>query len=80
MKAHEFDAKFEADEDLVEDLDLTQIKKPMLKQKRVNVDFPAWMLESLDREAHRIGVTRQSIIKIWLAERLEAIPQHNTGS
>jgi hypothetical protein len=80
MKAHEFDAKFEADEDLVEDIDLTQIKKPMLKQKRVNVDFPAWMLESLDREAHRIGVTRQSIIKIWLAERLEAIPQHNTGS
>lgn len=80
MKAHEFDAKFEADEDVTEDLDLTQIKKPMLKQKRVNVDFPAWMLESLDREAHRIGVTRQSIIKIWLAERLEAIPQNNTGS
>ncbi len=80
MKAHEFDAKFEADEDVTEDLDLTQIKKPMLKQKRVNVDFPAWMLESLDREAHRIGVTRQSIIKIWLAERLDAIPQHNTGS
>ncbi|WP_233078847.1 type II toxin-antitoxin system BrnA family antitoxin [Rheinheimera soli] len=80
MKAHEFDAKFEADQDVTEDLDLTQIKKPMLKQKRVNVDFPAWMLESLDREAHRIGVTRQSIIKIWLAERLEAIPQHNTGS
>ncbi|KOO58641.1 CopG family transcriptional regulator [Rheinheimera sp. KL1] len=80
MKAHEFDAKFEADEDVTEELDLTQIKKPMLKQKRVNVDFPAWMLESLDREAHRIGVTRQSIIKIWLAERLEAIPQHNTGS
>ncbi|EGM79171.1 hypothetical protein Rhein_0790 [Rheinheimera sp. A13L] len=80
MKAHEFDARFEADEDVTEDLDLTQIKKPMLKQKRVNVDFPAWMLESLDREAHRIGVTRQSIIKIWLAQRLEAIPQHNTGS
>ncbi|MDR7120108.1 type II toxin-antitoxin system BrnA family antitoxin [Rheinheimera soli] len=80
MKAHEFDAKFEADEDVTEDLDLTRMKKPMLKQKRVNVDFPAWMLESLDREAHRIGVTRQSIIKIWLAERLEAIPQHNTGS
>lgn len=80
MKAHEFDAKFEADEDVTEDLDLTRIQKPMLKQKRVNVDFPAWMLESLDREAHRIGVTRQSIIKIWLAERLEAIPQHNTGS
>ncbi len=80
MKVHEFDAKFEADEDVTEDLDLSQMKKPMLKQKRVNVDFPAWMLESLDREAHRIGVTRQSIIKIWLAERLESIPQHHTGS
>ena len=52
MKAHEFDAKFEADEDVREDLDLSQMKKPMLKQKRVNVDFPVWMLESLDREAH----------------------------
>ena len=80
MKAHEFDAKFETDDDVLTDLDLTQIKKPMLKQKRVNVDFPAWMLESLDREANRIGVTRQSIIKIWLAERLEGIPQHHTRS
>lgn len=72
MKAHDFDAKFENDdEDILEDLDLSAVKRPMQKQKRVNVDFPAWMLESLDREANRIGVTRQSIIKMWLAERLE---------
>ena len=72
MKAHDFDAKFENDdEDILEDLDLSAVKRPMPKQKRVNVDFPAWMLESLDREANRIGVTRQSIIKMWLAERLE---------
>jgi hypothetical protein len=45
----------------------------MLDQKRVNVDFPLWMIESMDREANRLGVTRQSIIKIWLAERLEQI-------
>ncbi len=77
MKAHEFDAKFESDDaDIVMDLDLSQAKRPMQKQKRVNVDFPAWMLESLDREASRIGVTRQSIIKIWLAERLENVSHH----
>ncbi|MGL6001538.1 MAG: type II toxin-antitoxin system BrnA family antitoxin [Plesiomonas sp.] len=78
MKAHEFDAKFESDDDdIVMDLDLSQVKRPMQKQKRVNVDFPAWMLESLDKEANRIGVTRQSIIKIWLAERLENVPHHS---
>ncbi|MGP9802519.1 type II toxin-antitoxin system BrnA family antitoxin [Rheinheimera sp. NSM] len=80
MKAHEFDARFENDDDIVSDLDLSQAKRPMQKQKRVNVDFPAWMLESLDREASRIGVTRQSIIKIWLAERLESVaPRSNVS-
>jgi len=77
MKAHEFDAKFESDDDILDDLDLSQAKRPMQKQKRVNVDFPAWMLESLDKEASRVGVTRQSIIKIWLAERLETVAHHH---
>ncbi|WED22924.1 BrnA antitoxin family protein [Vibrio sp. JC009] len=80
MKAHEFDAKFESDEDILGDLDLSKAKRPMQKQKRVNVDFPAWMLESLDREASRVGVTRQSIIKIWLAERLESVAHHHTAN
>lgn len=71
MKAQDFDTKFENDEDLLNDLDLTNATRSMQKQKRVNVDFPAWMLEALDREANRVGVTRQSIIKMWLAERLE---------
>ncbi|MGR5167047.1 type II toxin-antitoxin system BrnA family antitoxin [Vibrio astriarenae] len=80
MKAHDFDSKFESDEDILGDLDLSQAKRPMQKQKRVNVDFPAWMLESLDREARRVGVTRQSIIKIWLAERLENVAHiHNSN-
>lgn len=71
MKAKEFDQKFDEDkEDMMEDLDLTQIKKPNHQQKRVNVDFPLWMVDLLDKEASRIGVTRQSIIKVWLAERL----------
>ncbi len=72
MKATEFDKKFEEGGELLESLDLSKAKRPMQKQKRVNVDFPTWMIDSLDREASRVGVTRQSIIKIWLAERLES--------
>lgn len=73
MKATDFDNKFDAgEEDIVDDLDLSTLSRPNQAQKRVNVDFPTWMIESLDREASRVGVTRQSIIKIWLAERLEA--------
>ncbi len=72
MKAEEFDKKFEDnEEDLLEYLDLSTVKRPNQVQKRVNIDFPIWMIESLDREAGRLGVTRQSIIKVWLAERLE---------
>lgn len=72
MKAKAFDKKFDEGEvDIIDDLDLSTTKRPNQVQKRVNVDFPAWMIESLDKEASRIGVTRQSIIKMWLAERLE---------
>jgi predicted DNA binding CopG/RHH family protein len=73
MKAKEFDKKFDLGDDISESLDLSKAKRVMQDQKRVNVDFPAWMLESLDKEASRVGVTRQSIIKIWLAERLEQL-------
>lgn len=73
MKAKDLDEKFdEGREDIVEDLDLSTARRVNLEQKRVNVDFPAWVVESLDREAARIGVTRQSIIKVWLVERLQA--------
>lgn len=71
MKTKKFDSDFESGKDVTDALDLTKAKRPLQKQKRVNVDFPAWMVESLDREAGRLGVTRQSIIKVWLAERLE---------
>ena len=71
MKADEFDKQFDDGEDILNALDLSKAKRVMQGQKRVNVDFPAWMIESLDREAGRVGVTRQSIIKVWLAERLE---------
>ena len=72
MKAKEFDKKFDGGTvDIVQDLDLTTARRPNQRQRRVNVDFPVWMIASLDKEAARIGVTRQSIIKLWLAERLE---------
>ena len=72
MKAKDFDQKFDAGEkDIIADLDLSTAVRPNQIQKQVNVDFPVWMIDSLDREARRIGVTRQSIIKMWLAEKLE---------
>jgi hypothetical protein len=72
MKVKEFEARFDAGEDLTEALDLSKAKRVQQTQKRVNVDFPTWMIDSLDREASRMGVTRQSVIKVWLAERLTA--------
>jgi hypothetical protein len=72
MKAKKFDKEFDENKsDIIDDIDLSTIKRPNQEQKRVNVDFPIWMVEFLDKEAARLGVTRQSIIKVWLAERLE---------
>jgi len=71
MKADEFDTRFDSGEDITGELDLTAARRPLLEARRVNVDFPSWMVESLDREAKRLGVTRQSVIKMWIAERLE---------
>jgi hypothetical protein len=71
MKAKDFDRKFDNGEDVMADLDLSNARRPGQEARRVNVDFPSWIVESLDREARRLGVTRQSIIKVWIAERLE---------
>ncbi|MDA3937079.1 MAG: CopG family transcriptional regulator [Actinomycetota bacterium] len=72
MKANDLDKKFDDGvEDIIDDLDVSTARRPLKEAKRVNVDFPAWMVESLDQEAKRLGVTRQSIIKVWIAERLE---------
>ena len=71
MKANTFEQQFDEGVDITNGLDLTKAKRVLQTQKRVNVDFPTWMIESLDREASKLGVTRQSIIKVWLAERLE---------
>ena len=72
MKASEFDKLFEAGESTVEYLDKTQMKKPGLEQRRITVDFPAWMVHQLDKEAARLGVTRQSIIKMWISEKISS--------
>ena len=71
MKAKKFDTDFDDGKDVTAALDISKARRPLQTQRRVNVDFPEWMIESLDREARRLGVTRQSIIKVWLAERLE---------
>jgi hypothetical protein len=71
MKASDFDKKFESGEDVTQLLDLTKARRPGLEAKRVNVDFPEWMVDSLDKEAHRLGITRQSLIKIWVADKLD---------
>jgi len=72
MKTEEFDRRFDKGEDLSKCLDFSKATRPGREQKRVNVDFPVWMVESLDRESQRLGVPRQSVIKVWIAERLEA--------
>jgi hypothetical protein len=71
MKAKELDRKFDQGEDISKYLDRTKARRPGQEQKRVNVDFPVWMIQLLDKEARRLGVPRQSIIKVWVAERLE---------
>lgn len=71
MKAKELEKKFDNNEDISKHLDLSRAKRTNQEAKRVNVDFPSWMIHSLDKEADRLGVTRQSIIKVWISERLK---------
>ena len=71
MKANEFEKKFDEGKSVTRYLDLAKARRPKQEQKRVNVDFPVWMIQMLDKEAKRLGVPRQSIIKVWVAERLQ---------
>ncbi len=75
MKATDLDRIFDAGNvDFTEHLDLAKAFKPGQEQKRVNVDFPVWMLERIDKEAGRLGVPRQSLIKVWIGEKLQRGP------
>jgi hypothetical protein len=71
MKAKQLDKKFDAGEDITAYLDLVKARRPGYELKRVNVDFPLWMIQSLDREAERLGVPRQSLIKVVIAQHLD---------
>jgi hypothetical protein len=73
LSTRQFDAKFDAGEDITPHLDMGRARRPGQKPQRLSVDAPAWMVELLDREARRLGITRQSLIKVWLAERLERV-------
>lgn len=80
MKAKKFEQQFDEGVDITASLDISKAKRVLQEQKRVNVDFPTWMIDSLDREAGKLGVTRQSIIKVWLAERLEMLSSTRRSS
>lgn len=71
MKAEEFDKKFDRGEDIGKYLDLSKARRPGREQKRVNVDFPTWMIQALDREAERLGIARQALIKVVIAQHIE---------
>ncbi len=71
MRASEFDTKFDAGEDVSQAVDWSRARRPNDRIKRVNVDFPAWVVDGLDKQARHLGVTRQSLIKMWIAERLQ---------
>ena len=72
ITAEEFDRRFDDGEDMGDYIDWNSAHRPNLEPKRVNVDFPRWMVAGLDREAKRRGITRQALIKMWLADRLDA--------
>jgi hypothetical protein len=73
MKAKEFDKKFDSGDSILQHLEINHAVRPGQEQRRVNVDFPAWMISRLDKEAKRLGVPRQSLIKIWIAEKLQVV-------
>ena len=70
MKAKEFDEKFDSGEDITEDLDFSKARRVNQKAKRVNIDFPIWVVEQLDKQSKRLGITRQALVKVWIAEKL----------
>jgi hypothetical protein len=76
MKATEFDDIFDEGGDISALLDLKTAHRPGLAIRRVNVDFPEWIIQSLDQEARRLGVTRQALIKLWIADRLDHHGHH----
>lgn len=74
IEAKDFDKKFDdGEEDIIEYLDFAQMKQPSYEGKQVKVSFPLWMVEALEVEAHRLGISYQSLINVWIAERLDRV-------
>ncbi|MBM9538144.1 type II toxin-antitoxin system BrnA family antitoxin [Desulfobulbus alkaliphilus] len=73
MKAQEFDAKFEAGEDITSELDFSKARRVNQESKRVNIDFPSWVVDGLDKQAKRLGISRQALVKVWIAEKLKEV-------
>lgn len=71
MKAREFDRAFDSGEDVSAHVDWSRARRVNVETRRVNVDFPAWVVEALDRQARLRGILRQSLIKLWIVERLK---------
>lgn len=71
IKAKDFDAAFERGEDVTKYINKSKSRRPNEQLRRVNIDFPAWVIESLDKEARRLGVTRQSLVKMWIAQKVK---------
>ena len=71
MKAKDFDKKFDKGEEIMPLVNKDRARRLNQERKRVNVDFPQWMIDSLDKQAKRLGVTRQSIIKLFIADHLK---------
>ncbi len=75
IKAKDFDESFDRGEDVTKHLDKSKARRVNAELKRVNIDFPVWVIESLDREARRLGITRQSLVKMWIAEKFKTETQ-----
>ncbi len=73
MKAREFDGKFEVGKDMTDDLDFSKARRVNQELKRVNIDFPVWVVEKLDKQSKRLGITRQALVKVWIAEKVEEV-------
>ncbi|WP_319588425.1 type II toxin-antitoxin system BrnA family antitoxin [uncultured Desulfobulbus sp.] len=71
MEAQKFDEKFDAGDDLTQELDFSKARRINQESRRVNIDFPAWVVAGLDKQAHRLGITRQALVKVWIAEKLK---------
>ncbi len=73
IKALDFDKKFDKNEEILSHLDLSDSKRPGLAAKSIRIDFPMWMIERLDREAKKLGISRQAVVKLWLSDRLQNV-------